>query len=87
MKVNLDQPRCSKDMFEAFTQHLNKYSISLGEILENFIFAIDRSGRLYDRSQDEVWLAEGFFSRALLDRHEIDFEKYQDFRFSGEIFN
>ena len=72
-------------MFDAFNQHLNNYQISLGEIIENFIFAMDRSGRLYDRSQDEAWLAE-IFSRAILDRHGIDFENYKDFIFSGVIF-
>lgn len=54
MKVDLDLQKCSKEMFDAFNQHLNNYQISLGEIIENFIFAMDRSGRLYDRSQDEA---------------------------------
>lgn len=87
MKVELDLPQCSKEMFDAFNEHLNKYQISVGEVLENFIFAMDRSGRLYDRSQDEAYLAEIFFNRAVLDGHLIDYEDYQDFEFHGEIFN
>ena len=87
MKVELDLPQCSKEMFDAFNEHLNKYQISVGEVLENFIFAMDRSGRLYDRYQDEADLAEGFFNRAVLDGHAIDYEDYQDFKFYGEIFN
>lgn len=87
MKVEIDLPQCSKEMFDAFNEHLNKYDISVGEVLENFIFAMDRSDRLYDRSQDEADLAEGFFSRAVLDEHLIDWEDYQDFKFYGKIFN
>ena len=87
MKVEIDLHQCSKEMFDAFNEHLNKYDISVGEVLESFIFAMDRSGRLYDRSQDEADLAEGFFSRAVLDEHLIDWEDYQDFKFYGEIFN
>ena len=87
MKVEIDLPKCSKEMFDAFNKHLNKYHISIGEVLESFIFAMDCSGRLYDRSQDEAWLAEGFFNRAVLDDHSIDYEKYKDFKFYGEIFN
>ena len=74
-------------MFDAFNEHLNKYHLSVGDVLEDFIFAMDRSGRLYDRSQDEADLAEGFFNRAVLDGHSIDYEDYQDFKFYGEIFN
>ena len=87
MKVEIDLHQCSEEMFKAFNEHLNKYEISIGDVLESFIFAMDRSGRLYDRSQDEAHLAEGFFSRAVLDEHLIDWEDYQDFKFYGEIFN
>ena len=87
MKVVIDLPKCSKEMFNAFNEHLNKYHLSVGDVLEDFIFAMDRSGRLYDRSQDEADLAEGFFNRAVLDGHSIDYEDYQDFKFYGEIFN
>ena len=87
MKVEIDLHQCSEEMFKAFNEHLNKYEISIGDVLESFIFAMDRSGRLYDRSQDEADLAEGFFSRAVLDEHLIDWEDYQDFKFYGEIFN
>lgn len=87
MKVVIDLPKCSKEMFDAFNEHLNKYHLSVGDVLEDFIFAMDRSGRLYDRSQDEADLAEGFFNRAVLDGHSIDYEDYQDFKFYGEIFN
>ena len=87
MKVEIDLPQCSREMFDAFNEHLNKYHLSVGDVLEDFIFAMDRSGRLYDRSQDEADLAEGFFNRAVLDGHSIDYEDYQDFKFYGEIFN
>jgi hypothetical protein len=87
MKIEVDLECCSKEMVDAFSSHLEKYGLSLGNVLEEFIFSMDRSDRLYDRSQDEAWLAEGFFDRAVLNNHGLDFESYEDFIFAGEIFN
>lgn len=87
MKIELDLHKCSKEMFNAFNKHLNKYDISVGEILEEFIFAMDRSGRLCDPTQDEACLAKEFFNRAILDVHLISYEEFHDFKFKGEIFN
>ncbi len=87
MKILLELPKCSKEMFEEFSSHLEQYNLSLGNVLEEFIFAMDCSNRYYARDQDEAQLAEGFFDKAVLNNNGMNSSDYSDFFYYGEVFN
>lgn len=87
MKLEIEMHCCSSEMINAFANYLKQYDITLGGVVEKFIFAMDRSDRIYERSQDIAGFAEGFFDRVVSKSYGISFRDRQSFIFHGEPFN
>lgn len=46
MKLELKFRMMNEEIFFEFEKYLNKYNMSITDVLENLIFALDRSDRL-----------------------------------------
>lgn len=93
MKVELDFEMMNDEMYIAFEKYLKKYDMSVAKVIENLIFALDRSNRMYDKTQDESYYAETFL-HGLLDWECMSHDDYDslnfkidDFVYKGELFN